>query len=141
MACINIYRHIKQETVFKKCVCVCLFYTIFNSIRVKKVSSSLAIFHERSSTRLLFSASNYQSLSPWGHLKSIHAIIQIQSCKYVCLSCRSNLFILDLTTYLNHSLVRFLEPTSTGVIWGIMVVTCVGFEPTMSRLRGRHLIH
>ena len=34
-----------------------------------------------------------------------------------------------LTTYLNHSQVCFLEPTSTGVIWGIMVVTCVGFEP------------
>ena len=29
----------------------------------------------------------------------------------------------------NHSLVRFLELTSTGVIWGITDVTRVGFDP------------
>ena len=44
-----------------------------------------------------------------------------------------------LTTYLNCSQVRFLEPTSTGVICGIMVVTCLGFEPMILRLQGRHL--
>ena len=41
-----------------------------------------------------------------------------------------------LATYINHSRVRFLEQTSTGVVWGNMVVTRVGFEPTIPRLRG-----
>ena len=46
-----------------------------------------------------------------------------------------------LATFINHSRVHFLEPTSTGVIWGIMVVTRVGFEPTIPMLWDRHLIH
>ena len=39
-------------------------------------------------------------------------------------------------TYLNHSRVRLLEPNSTGVIWGIMVMTRVGFDPSNLRSRG-----
>ena len=55
-----------------------------------------------------------------------------------------------LTTYLNHSRVRFLEQTSTctGVIWGIIVVTRVGIrthDPEVARqtpypLGSRHLV-
>jgi hypothetical protein len=46
-----------------------------------------------------------------------------------------------LATYINHFRVRFLEPTSTGVIWRNMVVTRVELEPMISGLRGRHLNH
>ena len=44
-----------------------------------------------------------------------------------------------LVTYLNHSHVRFLEPTSTVVIWGITVVTlCRVRTHDLSGLRGTH---
>ena len=46
-----------------------------------------------------------------------------------------------LATYINHSRVRFLEPTSTGVRRGIMVMTHEDFEPPIPWLPGRHLIH
>jgi hypothetical protein len=38
------------------------------------------------------------------------------------------------TTYINHVRVRFMKPTSTGVIWRNMIVTRVGLEPVVSVL-------
>jgi hypothetical protein len=44
-------------------------------------------------------------------------------------------------TYINRFRVRFLEPTSTGVIWRNMVVTRLGLKHMIPGLRGRHLNH
>ena len=50
-----------------------------------------------------------------------------------------------LTTYLNHSRGRFLEPVSTGVIWGTMAVTRVGgvrnHDPEVARQTPYQLGH
>ena len=45
-----------------------------------------------------------------------------------------------LTTYLNHYLVRFLEPTSICDTLWIMVASRVEFEPTIPKLRRHHII-
>jgi hypothetical protein len=44
-----------------------------------------------------------------------------------------------LAIYINQFRVRFLEPTSTGVIWRNIVMTRLGLEPMIPWLRCRHL--
>jgi hypothetical protein len=48
------------------------------------------------------------------------------------------ILILARLLWLNNSQVSFLELTSTGVIWGEMVLTAVELEP-FHEFRGRHI--
>ena len=89
----------------------------------------------RSNFFLLFSFDPYSIVTKWSLLLNFLFVSLVTLNLFILADCKAS-----SQNLLNHSRVRFLEPTSAGAIWGIIVVTSVRFEPTIPMLRCRHYL-